>query len=197
MLRIYKKVLTVLCISKARHLFRLISLSHFLFFTVHVAFTIFIHPLNAGNAAYGKLYCSLSATVAQHQNCHLELILQFSWEIKQLHPTTPAHLLVGTYPARCHWWSCYIFKLNHSINSYWAIFGLRHYCIQCVRCLQIDKNWIQHLAQSTPNLRHLTVNLFLTLILLHFCNHLKSFTRHTDLLNGAQHGKHWNVGLIY
>ena len=101
--------LTVLCISKDWHLFRLTFISLFLFFTAPVAFIIIIvtQPVNAGNAACGKLYRSLSAIVAQHKNCHLELIPRlvprFRWEIKQLHPTIPAPLLVGTYPARCHY----------------------------------------------------------------------------------------------
>ena len=98
--------LTVLCISKAWHLFRLTFFFLFLFFTVPVAFiiiVIIIQPVNAGNAACGKLYRSLSAIVAQHKYCHLELIPLFRWKIKQLHPTTPAPLFVGTYPARCHY----------------------------------------------------------------------------------------------
>jgi hypothetical protein len=36
----------------------------------------------------------LNALVAQLKNRHLELIP---------HPTTPAHFLVETYPARCHY----------------------------------------------------------------------------------------------
>jgi len=181
-------VLTVLCISKAWHLFRPTFISLLLFFTVPVAFMIITQPVNAGNAACGKLYRPLSAIVAQHKNCHLKLIFRFRWKIKQLHPTTPASMLVGTYPARCHYCNCYIFYLNCSINFYWAIFGLCHYCTQWTICLQIDKKWIQHpyqhLAQQSPNLRHLNVNLFLTRILLHFCKDLKSFIRHSGFFMG-------------
>jgi len=37
------------------------------------------------------------------------------------------HTLLDVITVRC---GRYVFKINHNINSKWAIFGLCHYCIQ-------------------------------------------------------------------
>ena len=60
------------------------------------------------------------------QRSHLQLILRLSWKVQELHPAIPAHLLVETYPARCHYClcGCYIFEVKRSINSKWANFWI-------------------------------------------------------------------------
>jgi hypothetical protein len=62
-----------------------------------VALTIYVSSMN------NFYYLLLNAIVAQTKYCHLELIIRLSSKIRKLHPTIPAHLLVDTYPCRCHY----------------------------------------------------------------------------------------------
>ena len=48
------------------------------------------------------------------------------------HTSSSEHNLLDAITVEC---SCYIFEVNCSINSKWAIFGLCHYCIQQMICV--------------------------------------------------------------